>query len=238
MTKKGTLVLFKLATKTLVGQNSLSYARTSTMIEVSSKTSGNHAEFVSGRITSTMSVGGIGSTEKELTKAGYWELWDAQEAGLAVSVSFTEYTDVDGVVTISGSEMITQDALISGLTWEGPDNAAITFSCDLQLTGTPVRSTNAAQYTPIANAGPNQTVNEGVTVTLDGSASTNGGSGTLTYLWTPPAGITLSSNTIVNPTFTAPTQTTYAEYEFTLRVYNGINYSAVDKVVITVVNVP
>jgi len=238
MTNKGTLVLFKLATKTLVGQNSLSYAKTATMIEVSSKTSGNHAAFVSGRISETMSVGGIASTSAEDTLAGYWELYAAIESGLAIEVVFTEYSDKLGVTEISGAKKITHSALISNLAWEAPDNAANTFSCDLQLTGDPVLSTNAAANTPIANAGANQTVNEGATVTLDGSASTNGGSGTVTYLWTPPAGITLSSNTIVNPTFTAPLQTTYGEYEFTLKVYNGTNYSVTDKVVITVLNVP
>ena len=237
-TKKGTLVIFKLATKTLVGQNALSYAKTATMIEVSSKTSGNHSEFVSGRITETMSVGGIASTSPEDTLAGYWELYAAIEAGEPVEVIFTEFSDKLGVTEVSGAAKLTHSALISNLNWEAPDNAANTFSCDLQLTGDPVKSVNAAANTPIANAGANQTVNEGATVTLDGSASTNGGSGTVTYLWTPPAGITLSSNTIVNPTFTAPAQTTYGEYEFTLKVYNGTNYSVTDKVVITVLNVP
>jgi len=119
-----------------------------------------------------------------------------------------------------------------------PDNDKITFSCNLQIDGKPVQATNVASGQPIADAGANQTVNEGATVTLDGSASTNGGSGTVTYLWTPPTGITLSSNTIVNPTFTAPAQTTYAEYEFILKVGNGTLFSENDKTVVTVLNVP
>jgi len=56
-------------------------------------------------------------------------------------------------------------------------------------------------------------------------------------LWGAPAGITLSSTTIVNPTFTAPTQTTYTEYEFTLRVGNGTLFSEIDRTVVTVVAV-
>lgn len=142
-TPKGTLVLFKLATKLLVGQNSLSYAKTATMIETSAKTTGNHATFVSGRITETMSVGGIASTSKEATNAGYWELYAAIEAGVPVSVSFVEYTDETGVTEVVGSENITASALVSNLTWEAPDNDKITFSCDLQITGAPVRTTEA-----------------------------------------------------------------------------------------------
>lgn len=237
-TKIGTRVLFDLGTKVLVGQRGASLSRSSTMIETSSKTSGNHAEFEAGRISSTMSVEGIASTSKEATLAGYWELYDAQEARTKVLVSVSEYTDETGATPVTGAEKFSQYALISGLDASWPDNAENTFTCNIQLTGAPIRQTNVASGQPVANAGPNQTVNEGATVTLDGSASTNGGSGTVTYLWTPPAGITLSSNTIVNPTFTAPAQTTYAEYEFSLQVYNGTLYSFVDKVVITVVNVP
>jgi len=143
-TKKGTLVLIKFATDVLVGQNSLSYNKTATMIEVSSKTSGNHSEFVSGRITETMSVSGIASTSKEATLAGYWELNDAIEAGAAVEVTFTEYTTEAGTTPVVGAETLTCSAFVSNLTWEAPDNAANTFSCDLQLTGAPSRATNVA----------------------------------------------------------------------------------------------
>jgi len=141
MTQKGTLVLIQVATKLLVGQNSLSYSKVATMIEVSSKTSGNHAEFVSGRITDNLSVSGIASSSKEATKAGYWELNDAIEAGLPVSVIFTEYTTEAGTTPVVGAEKITVNALVSNLTWEAPDNDKLTFSCDLQITGSPTRIT-------------------------------------------------------------------------------------------------
>lgn len=144
MTKKGTLVLIKVGTKLLVGQNSLSYSKVATMIEISAKTSGNHSEFVGGRITETLAVGGIASSSKEATAAGYWELNDAIEANVPVTVTFTEYTTEAGTTEVVGAEEISVSALVSNLSWEAPDNDAITFSCDLQVTGAPTRSTNTA----------------------------------------------------------------------------------------------
>lgn len=141
-TEKGTLVLFNVDSGLLVGQNSMSYQKTSAMIETSSKTSGNHATFVAGRITSTMSAGGIASTAKEATEKGYWELNAAQEAGTAISVSFTEYSDETGATPVAGAEIVTVQALISNLSWDAPDNDKITFSCDLQVTGAPTQTTN------------------------------------------------------------------------------------------------
>jgi len=90
---------------------------------------------------------------------------------------------------------------------------------------------------PIANAGQDQTVNEGEIVTLDGSASSDPNNDTLTYLWTVPSGITLSSTTTAKPTFTAPEVTTTTPYIFSLVVNDGTDNSPADQVTITVSNV-
>ena len=60
--------------------------------------------------------------------------------------------------------------------------------------------------TPMADAGPDQTVNEGITVTLDGSISIDLDDGITSYLWEQTGGtsIALSNTTAVQPTFTAP----------------------------------
>lgn len=63
----------------------------------------------------------------------------------------------------------------------------------------------SASALPVADAGPNQTVAQGATVNLDGTAS-NGAGAPFTYQWTQISGTTvsLSDDTAENPSFTAP----------------------------------
>jgi hypothetical protein len=90
---------------------------------------------------------------------------------------------------------------------------------------------------PVANAGPDNSVLQGKTWTLDGSGSTTP-SGTITsYLWTQVNGpaVTLSDNTAVKPTFTAPTVTAIgAVLRFQLTVTDSRSMTASDNVDITV----
>ena len=71
-----------------------------------------------------------------------------------------------------------------------------------------------ANVAPVANAGPNQYVSVGVTVNLNGSASSDANGDPLTYSWiliSKPTGstATLASSTTVSPTFTADVVGTY-----------------------------
>ncbi|HEU5120309.1 MAG TPA: S8 family serine peptidase [Candidatus Nitrosocosmicus sp.] len=90
---------------------------------------------------------------------------------------------------------------------------------------------------PTANAGPDQTVNAGSTVQLDGSGSTDPNGSPLTYSWTQTSGpsVTLSSSTSSKPTFTAPQPSTTTNLVFKLEVTNndGVK-SDPDSVTITV----
>ena len=59
---------------------------------------------------------------------------------------------------------------------------------------------------PISNAGANQTVNVGDTVTLDGSGSADPDGDAISYAWSQISGtsVTLSNHTVSSPTFAAP----------------------------------
>ena len=87
---------------------------------------------------------------------------------------------------------------------------------------------------PVANAGANQTVGVNAAVQLDGSGSSDPNNHPLTYSWTQTGGptVTLSSNTAVKPTFTAPASPTTLTFQ--LVVNNGQVNSSPATVTITV----
>jgi hypothetical protein len=87
---------------------------------------------------------------------------------------------------------------------------------------------------PVADAGDDQSVNEGVTVTLDGTGSSDPDGDPITYQWSAPAGITLSSTTASQPTFTAPEVEEDTVFIFSLQVYDEMEYSEISQVQITV----
>jgi hypothetical protein len=88
---------------------------------------------------------------------------------------------------------------------------------------------------PISNAGPNQTVTTGTTVTLNGSGSNDADGNPLTYLWSfvsIPAGssASLTGPTTVKPTFLADKT---GQYVAQLIVNDGVVSSTPSRVTIT-----
>ena len=93
---------------------------------------------------------------------------------------------------------------------------------------------------PVADAGPDQTVDEGDTVTLDGSNSSDPDDGIASYLWTQTVGtsVTLSDPTSAMPTFTAPSVGVEGEaLIFQLTVTDKSGLSDTDTVIINVSSV-
>ncbi|MBI4334667.1 MAG: hypothetical protein HY673_25720, partial [Chloroflexi bacterium] len=95
-------------------------------------------------------------------------------------------------------------------------------------------------HSPTANAGADQTKNEGSLVTLDGTASSDPDNDPLTYSWSQLSGpsVTLSDPYSDTPNFTAPLVNPGGEtLVFRLTVSDGLGGSATDEVAIAVLNV-
>ena len=133
--------------------------------------------------------------------------------------------------TLSGTPTATGTTTLTYTVTDADDNTAATDAGSLTF-----NITVGANQAPTADAGPAQTVTEGDRVTLDGSGSTDPEGQTLTYAWTAPSGsgITLSSTTAAEPTFTAPDVANETNYTFTLIVNDGVQNSAAASVTITV----
>jgi hypothetical protein len=86
---------------------------------------------------------------------------------------------------------------------------------------------------PVANAGADQSVRAPITVTLDGSGSSDADGSISTYAWLQASGptATLSNPAAVKPTFSATVGGTYV---FTLTVTDNDGHTASDSVTITV----
>ncbi|MFA5329374.1 MAG: M6 family metalloprotease domain-containing protein [Prolixibacteraceae bacterium] len=94
----------------------------------------------------------------------------------------------------------------------------------------------ASNTAPVASAGTDQIINEGEIVTLNASYSADPEDNTITFQWTAPPGIALSSTTAVSPEFTAPEVNEDTDYAFSLVVNDGFLDSTPDEVVVTVRN--
>ncbi len=104
---------------------------------------------------------------------------------------------------------------------------------EIKVYGVPQAGSNSA---PIANAGPDQSVLSGASVTLDGRASSDPNGDSISYQWVRTAGpaVTLVGANTATPSFTAPTVTAATVFTFSLVVNDGHVNSVADLVNITV----
>jgi len=138
----------------------------------------------------------------------------------------------------AGSTVVSINAAISSL------SASTTYYYRVTATnssgtsqGTILNFTTPSNPPPVADAGPDQTIFMGHTVTLDGSGSTDAFGTIQSYEWTQVSGtpVTLSSSTSQTPTFTAPTVLYPSEVlQFELTVTDERPQSATAIVKITV----
>ncbi|HQQ26947.1 MAG TPA: PKD domain-containing protein [Syntrophales bacterium] len=173
------------------------------------------------------------------------------ESGTTVTLDGSGSSDSDGTIfsysweQLSGTGVALSDNNAQKPTFTAPNvaagsTAALTFRLrvfdDEMMSGTDtvtitVGSSNEA---PTANAGADQSVLTGATVTLNGTGSSDPEGGALTYAWTQLSGteVTLSDPAAVSPTFTAPDEA--GTLVFQLTVTDGYQASDTDTVTITV----
>jgi len=125
----------------------------------------------------------------------------------------------------------------------GPDEESLTFHLTvtdnegLQAQDTCIVNVSWLNIAPTAVAGSDQTVNDGVTVTLDASNSSDPDDGIASYLWDQTSGttVTLSDETVAQPTFTAPDVGLGAEaLTFQLTVTDNEGLQAQDTCIVNV----
>jgi len=149
---------------------------------------------------------------------------DDQNVGMGdiVTLDGSNSTDPDDGIAAylwtqtGGTEVILSNPSTATPTFTAPNVGSSGESLTFQLTVTDTGGLDSidscivnvivGNQPPTADAGPDQTVVEGITVTLDGSDSTDPDDGIAAYLWTQTGGTTviLSDPAALRPTFTAP----------------------------------
>ena len=192
------------------------------------------ADTVTVTVTNTRPVANAGSN-KSVTEGNSATLSgsgsDADGDSLTYAWSQTSGTTVSLSGAATASPTFTAPELLANQNLEfslAVNDGTINSTAD-SVTVT-VRADNDA---PTAEAGSDQTVDTGASVTLSGSGSDPEGR-TLTYAWSQTSGTTvsLSGATTARPTFTAPSAA--ATLEFSLAVNDGVNNSTADSVTVTV----
>ncbi len=175
----------------------------------------------------------------------------------AVTLDGSMSSDPDAGTTLTfswsqtaGTTVTLSSTTASQATFDAPDVTAVntpdTLTFELTVSDGSLSNSNTVDITvndigvgmnspPAANAGPDQTVAELSTTTLDGSASQDPDGNVLAFAWLQTAGpsVSLSDVNAEQPSFTSPDVTTPVDLTFQLTVDDGAD-SSTDTVVITV----
>ncbi len=175
------------------------------------------------------------------------------EEGATVTL-ISNSTDPDGTIAAyqwaqkSGTAVTLSSSTASTVTFTAPNVGVSGESLQFKLTITDndglkntataiVIVVNDTNTKPTADAGPDQTVTQEATVTLNGTGSSDPDSGdTITYSWAKISGpnVTLSNATAASPTFTAPSSAENYALVFQLTVTDNGGLKGTDTVTVNV----
>jgi RHS repeat-associated protein len=174
----------------------------------------------SGRVTETITLDGSGSSDVDGNPLIY--LWSFVSRPAGSTATLSSETAVRPAFTIDKAGTYTVQLIVNDGTVSSVADA-VTIS--------------TINSPPVADAGNDQSATVTTLITLDGSGSFDVDGDTLTYQWslTAPVGssATLSSTTVIRPTFTIDKTGTYTAQ---LIVNDGTVNSAPDTVVISTTN--
>ena len=172
--------------------------------------------------------------------------------GVAVTLNGSGSGDPDGFglsyewTQTSGSEVALSNRFVAKPSFSAPnvgtDGETLTFqltvtdSVGLQARDSCIVNVVWVNQPPAANAGPDQNVNQGVNVTLDGTGSTDPDGGLLSYSWLQTGGssVTLDNPNSAQPRFLADTGGASSSLVFRLTVTDPGGLSASDQCFIAV----
>ena len=207
---------------------------------------------------------GLQSTDTCIVNVSWVNIPPVSDSGAEQTV------DEGTTVTLDGSKSWDADDGISSYLWEqitglpiglsdptavrpsfispdvGPDGSTLKFQLTvtdnggLQTTDTCIVNVSWVNIPPVSDSGAEQTVDEGTTVTLDGSKSSDADDGIALHLWKQVSGIpvTLSDTTGIQSSFTAPKGITKKEsLEFNFTVEDGGGLQSSDSCVVSVIPV-
>ena len=178
------------------------------------------------------------------------------DEGIRVALNGSNSADPDGTLVsyswaqIGGVAVTLSDAASAQPSFTAPyvslTGDALTFELTVQDDGgladtdTVIINVSNVNQAPTADAGPDQTVEESSTVTLDGSHSWDADGTVVSYSWTQigGVGVTLSDAASAQPSFTAPyVSLTGDALTFELTVQDDGGLADTDTVIINVSNV-
>ena len=168
---------------------------------------------------------------------------DVNEYALITAFDISTAVFVNATALISSGDIATSGIAFSN---DGAKMFAVTYFGDEIYEYTlssvyPITVTDTVNQAPSADAGNDRQVDEGGSITLQGSGSDpDGNDNDLTYSWSQsPASpvISFDNRTLATPEITAPSVTAETEITLTLRVDDGTDHTT-DTMVLTIQDVP